>query len=127
MNITMYLTKIAKLTEQKQDYFVKNIDQIHINKFLFDILKMLKKEKCILWTSCDKRRAESIIEAFDLRHLFDQIIFSAKQHIFEDINHICSQLNCVRTQILVFENDVSIAQTLSENHIACFLYIQPQL
>ena len=63
--------KFDKIITQKQNYFINNIGQIQKNEFLFDLLRRLERGKCILWTSADKRRAESIFKEFELQRFFE--------------------------------------------------------
>ncbi|GHV59204.1 hypothetical protein FACS1894103_2120 [Campylobacterota bacterium] len=117
--------QMVELTKQKQHYFINNIARLNKNEFLFDIAKMIGRDKCILWSSADQIRIESMVQEFELKRLFCRIIISSKHHIFEDINNICLKLACTKEQLFIFENDAQIAQELSNNHIGCLLYIQP--
>lgn len=46
--------QITKLIQLKQNYFIKNINKVHINESLFYILRKIKRNNCILWTSAEK-------------------------------------------------------------------------
>ena len=120
------LTKgeITGLINRKQDYFIENIRRIQENNFLFAILKRLEKEKCILWTSAERRRVDGIIREFSLQRFFDKVILSGKQCISDDIHSICLELSCTRDQLLVFENDVSVVKKLEGHHVSCLLFIR---
>jgi len=113
------------LISQKQNYFIKNICRVQTNNFLFDLLRKFEKDQCILWTSADRKRVESMIKEFDLQCLFCRVIFSDKSNISEEINHICSELACTTDKLLVFENDAFVAKELGKNHVSCFLFIRP--
>ena len=117
--------KIAEIICQKQEYFINNISRVQTNCFLFDLLEKIEKDKCILWTSADRGRTESMIKEFDLQRFFGRTIFSDKKHISADMKHICSELACTTDQLLVFENDAAIAKALSEAQVSCFLLIRP--
>lgn len=116
---------LFELIRRKQEYFVNNMSKIQTNTFLFDILKRAKKGRCVLWTSAERRRVDGIISEFDLQRYFDKIIFSSKKHIAEDIYHVCSELACMREQLLVFENDATVVKELQKNNISSCLFVRP--
>ena len=117
--------EIAKLIRQKQDYFIKNIKKVEINKALFSILQKIEKDKCILWTSADRERTESIVNKFDLQHLFCKTLRSDKTDISLEIQSICLEFSCSCEQLLVFENDSAIVEELGKNGVSCFLFVSP--
>jgi len=116
--------ELARIIHKKQEYFINNISLVQKNIFLFDILNRTKKDVCILWTSAEKRRAESIVEAFTLQNFFNRIFLSVKKNILKDIEHICLELSCTRNNLCVFENDIFIAKELERNNVNCFLFIR---
>lgn len=116
---------MAEIINQKQEYFINNISMVQKNAFLFDILGRAKKDTCILWTSAEKRRAESIVKEFKLRQFFNRIFFSEKKSISKDIGHICSELSCPPNQLCVFENDTFVAKELEKEKVNCCLFIRP--
>ena len=117
--------KMAVLINKKQDYFTKNICRVQKNDFLFDILSKTERKNCILWTSAEKKRVDSMIEEFGLQRFFGRVIFSTKKHISKDIDHICEEFICTREQLCAFENDVLVAKELKEDNVGCLLFIRP--
>jgi len=117
--------EMAELINQKQNYFIKNICRVQKNDFLFDMLSRIKKSNCILWTSAEKKRVDSMIKEFDLQRFFGRVIFSTKKHISKEIDHICTEFICTRDQLCAFENDVLVAKELKEGNVGCFLFIRP--
>lgn len=114
--------QLTKLIQFKQDYFIKNINKVHINGSLFYILRKIKKNNCILWTSAEKKRTEALINEFNLHNFFIRIILSEKKNISQDIKNICSEFSCTYNKLLVFENDPIMVDKLKENNVSCLLF-----
>jgi hypothetical protein len=114
---------MSKIIKQKQDYFLRNIHQIKVNEYLVEILKKTGKENCVLWTSAERARVEDIFKIYDFDDFISRIVYSDKRQINKDIDSICESLNCTAKQLLVFEDNKSIAKKLTENQIPCFLFL----
>lgn len=115
--------ELTNIIQLKQNYFINNIKKAERNEPLFSILQSLEKNKCILWTSADKKRAKAMIMEFNLSLFFSKKIISEKKYISEDIKNICAELSCKDSQLLVFENDPIIVNKLKKINVSCFLFI----
>ena len=116
---------IAELIRQKQDYFIRNIKKVEINNALFGILQRIGKDKCVLWTSADRERTESIVNEFGLQYLFCKILHSDKTDISLEVQNICLELSCSCEQLSAFENDSAVVEELGKNGVSCFLLVSP--
>lgn len=124
--ITKFYPNIKKgllnaIISQKQKYFIEHIYKAKINYFLFDIIKRLEKYRLFIWTKSDKNKIYHLLDNFNLIDYFNCIIFSEKNKISEDIKYICNIIRCDYDQLLIFENDISIANELKNEKVNCIL------
>lgn len=117
---------LDKIIQQKQRYFVKHIDKIKGNIFLFNIFSKIGKDQSILWTASDCNKMEYILEKFNIKYFFNRIILTDKKDIAKDLNEICDVFHCTHDQLLFFENDIFIAKELNKLHLNCFLFMRTQ-
>lgn len=112
---------LDKIIQQKQEYFISNIEKINGNYFLLDILKKNGKKASILWTASNHEKIDYILKIFNITSYFKSIIFSNKEDIARDLTKICELLQCRHEQLLFFENDSLIAEKLKILHTNCLL------
>ena len=114
-------SQLDKIIQQKQEYFINHIDKISGNHLLFNILSKIDKNKSILWTASDRKKMEHVLSNFNMKFYFKEIIFSDKKDISKDLKKFCDFFHCTHEQLLIFENDISIAEELNILRINCLL------
>ncbi len=101
-----------ELTSLKQKIFLSNIDKIKLNNNLISLLKKNDKQNNVLWTSADSNRAMSLLTFFNLKNLFEYLVFSEKQDIEEDIKYISLITNSPCDSFIFYEDNMSIINKL---------------
>lgn len=100
------------IIELKQAYFKENIKSLTVNKTLIDMLRNYDAKDCVLWTSADNQRVESILYHHLLTDSFSKIVYSEKNNIGSDVRILCETFSCVPNQLVVYEDDQLIIKKL---------------
>ena len=104
---TMTQEQKRELVALKQSYFIENIKKVLLNDKLISFLRELPEERCVLWTSAEEARVESILEFFDLKKCFAKVFYSKKHNVERDLLTICDFLKCTREELIVFDDEVT--------------------
>lgn len=109
------------IIDQKQKYFINNINKTSINYFLFDFINNINKDRLFIWTASNRNKIYHLFDNFNISYCFNKIIFSDKCNISKDLKKLCNTINCTYDQLLIFENDLFIAKQLKKRKINCIL------
>lgn len=112
--VKLELDEIIRL---KQDYFVQNMHKIELNKTLQKLLISANPDFCLLWTSADKCRTESILNFFELTNCFVSIFYSYKTDLKSDILRICDIMQCESSNLAIYEDSQITVKILRELNI----------
>ena len=100
--------EIHDLIALKQKFFAQNIKKVCINREMVSFLRKLDPEKCILWTRAEQSRTECILEEFELKNCFLNILYSSKTDIAKDIRAICEIFQCQQEDLRFYDDELGM-------------------
>jgi FMN phosphatase YigB (HAD superfamily) len=106
------MTLKNKIIEAKQNYFIENLHITSPNRILLELLMILPRGKCILWTKANEKKVQEIMKFYKIEDEFKMILFSSKSDIALDLGKIYEAFECRLEQIMFFEDDKQIINKL---------------
>ena len=94
-----------RLISEKQQYFIRHLDQLVKNEKLIRFIKSVSPQVCVLWTRAEVIRVEAILEEIQLKDHFSRIFYSKKNNIQEDLQEICEYFNCNKKDLVLYDDE----------------------
>lgn len=113
-NPTLTTKQKKAIIKLKQAYFIDNIGHTKPNQALLAQLRSHSRQDCILWTSANELRVEALLGYYELNNSFKKVFLSDKSNVQEDIDAICKVWECGLEQIIVYEDDQALIESLRQ-------------